>query len=313
VTQLLVRQYLQQAEMTLSDTVTFSGKGLFSGDECRLLLHPAEAGTGIEALFGNIAVPCTVGSILEEGSHTTTIGSHGVELRSVEHLLAALYFCGISNCIIEVAKGNEVPNDGSGACSEYVSEILRVGAVKQYSHTLGLSPASRRWFRWNGSTAVVEPKTPGDVSGTFQVQVFISFAPPVGRQAVGWRSGIGEMNDYFKFTEARSFLRRPLNYMWPEGVDHWTYLHDSIRGLPISKSELRLMAFEDNDWLIPPRYEYEAAWHKLVDLVGDLSLIGGRFCGKLKVWKPGHAFNHRLVHWLIGGYRSEMPITARLD
>jgi UDP-3-O-[3-hydroxymyristoyl] N-acetylglucosamine deacetylase len=227
--------------------------------------------------------------------------------------LAALYFCGVTNCLIEILNGIEIPNDGSGACGQYVTKILQTGLEKQDAPLWSLSPVSRDRFSWDDSSATVEPRADDDSAG-LTVNVIISFAFPIGRQLAVWSSRAGEVpDDGAKFVEARTFLRRDLSYTWPNGVDHWNYLHDSIRGLPASKVELRLMAFDDGEWIVAPRYECEAAWHKLVDLVGDLSLIGGRLVGSIAVYKPGHAYNHRLVRWLQGTYRDAMPISARLD
>lgn len=301
-------------ETTLRDSIRFTGKGLFSGDECQIILHPAEARTGLVLRIGNATIPCAADYLVAEDVHTTTLGSGDVRFRSIEHLLSALYFCNVTNCVIEILSGYELPTDGSGACDEYVAEISRVGLETQKSSTRPLVVVSPGQFSWNTSVAKIAPADLNDQSSCLKLRVKISFPNPIGEQSVYW-CGDPESPNYHKneFTQARSFLREDLAHELPGGTDYWTCVHKSIRGLPASKSELLLMAFEDSKWLVAPRFDNEPAWHKLVDLVGDLTLLGTRLCGELTVYKPGHAYNHRLLQWLGGRYDHTMPVTAALD
>jgi UDP-3-O-[3-hydroxymyristoyl] N-acetylglucosamine deacetylase len=308
--------YLPWPETTLRQNVTFTGPGLFSGAACAIRLHPAPARAGIVLRMGDVTIPCTAGYITEDPSHTTTLGAGGTRIRCVEHLLAALYFCGIANCVIEVLRGTEIPGDGSGACAEYISGIEAGGRESQESALLSLAAAAPRKFSWNGSAAVIRPPAAGTAGqpGSLRVRVDISFPPPVGRQQAQWSSRAGEPPpDNPEFSGARTFLRDDLAGRAADGRDHWTALRETIRGLPEAKPDLRLLAFEHGAWLTEPRHASEAAWHKLVDFVGDLSLLGGRLVGDVSVSRPGHAYNHRLVRWLSGSYRDDMPVTARLD
>jgi UDP-3-O-[3-hydroxymyristoyl] N-acetylglucosamine deacetylase len=317
--QRLSGSHLDVPETTLQGDVTLAGLGLFSGAACLIRLHPAADRTGIVLRAGDATIPCTADHITRDASHTTTLGAPGVRIRCVEHLLASLYFCGVTNCVIEVLTGTEIPGDGSGACAEYISAILAAGLEKQDSAMLSLAVTAPQRFSWNGSAATIGPsaEAAADQPGSLRVRVGIAFPPPVGRQQAEWRSRAGKSPRgharHAEFSSARTFLRDDLADQVADGRDYWTYLHDSIRGLPDSRAGLRLMAFENGEWLAPPRHASEAAWHKLVDLVGDLSLLGGRLVGDVRVDRPGHAYNHRLVRWLSGSYREDMPVTARLD
>ena len=308
------QQELSVLETTLGNSIEFHGTGLFTNEECRIRLHPAKPRSGIVLRHRGTIIPCTADYLVKETVHTTALGVGGIRFRAIEHLLSALYFCNVINCVIETVSGDELPGDGSGACKEYVEQIRRVGIEDQDLPISGLVVLSDGKFSWGNSVASIAPSLTNDKFPLLKLDVSISFPEPIGEESVDWCSDAASLEYHpEQYTEARGFLRRDLSYMWPNGLDHWTYLHDSIRGLPADKSDLKLMAFEDGRWLVAPRVHNEPAWHKLMDFVGDLALLGTRLCGQITVRKPGHAYNHRLLHWLKGSYDKNMPVTARLD
>jgi UDP-3-O-[3-hydroxymyristoyl] N-acetylglucosamine deacetylase len=301
-----------EEQRTLADVVNLTGTGTFTGLPCEMRLHPAPADTGIVVVTDGTEIPCTFEYLMREEAHTTSIGKDGLVVRSLEHLLSTLYFYHIDNCLIETLVGNEVPNSTGGSAFEYSEAIAAAGYRK-------LGQPVREWrivrpdaFSWFDSTITVEPLLEGEVG--LSVDVTIQFPLPIGIQRAQWctpeESGSGDPS---KFARARSFLRRDLDYVWPDGRNHWTTLHDSIRGLPERLEDLKQVAYKAGEWFVPPTFPDEPAWHKLMDSLGDFSLIGGRLQGRLKIFRPGHAFNHRALQWLLGTYDPEMPITARLD
>jgi len=300
-------------ERTIAGPADIRGFGPFSGAECFVRLLPSPKGSGIVVRRHNIDIPCTLDYLAPDSVHSTSIASKGISFRAVEHLLSALYVCGVNNCVIESIQGPELPGEGSGACLFYAEVINAKGIVD-----LGIGePADeverQGSFSWNSSHAAVAPPSDPTIP-CLELIVDIDFPDPIGQQTVMWSDNPQSPNYLpHSFMGARSFIRRDLTFRWPDGRDHWTVVKERIVGLPSKVSELKLMAFANGDWVVPPQFGNEPAWHKLVDLAADLTLIGRRLVGQLRVTRPGHAFNHRLAHWLCGSYESSMPITARLD
>lgn len=297
---------------TIASEVDLKGIGQFSGQMCHVRLHPNLAGTGILARQAGIQIPCTTASLATESNHATSLAASSVRLRAVEHLLSALSYCGVNNCIIEPLEGTEIPNRSGGSCLEYVNAIT----------SAGITDIAGRWpvaviqrtasFSWESSSAIVSP--PRDESLYLRVTVEISFPAPIGDQTVTWSSDPASPNHHsVRYTHARSFLRRDLSHRWPDGRDHWTTLHDTIRGLPAEIAGLKHLAFDLGEWVNGPSFDDEPAWHKLMDLAGDMTLLGTPLAGRVHVTRPGHAFNHRFIRWLQGSYQADMPVTARLD
>jgi UDP-3-O-acyl-N-acetylglucosamine deacetylase len=230
-------------------------------------------------------------------------------VRAIEHLMSALYLHRVDNCVIEVIKGSEIPNRRGGSCLEYSEAIVSVGIAEQHLASEVCAVAASDDFTWEDSRASALPG-----GADLMLAVEISFPSPIGRQSVVWNSDLASSDHNFaKYTRARSFFRRDLSYTWPDGRNHWETVHDTFRGLPATAEDLTLLAFDRGTWLTEPEYDDEPAWHKLMDLVGDIGLLGARLAGRITVTRPGHAFNHRLLHWLAGTYRPDMPVTARLD
>jgi UDP-3-O-[3-hydroxymyristoyl] N-acetylglucosamine deacetylase len=301
-------------QKTLADSFTISGKGTFTGLPCQMQLHPAPANTGITIITDGVTIPCNYEFLLKEQVHTTSFTREGLIVRSLEHLLSSLYLHQIDNCIIETVIGNEVPNNTGGSAIEYAEAIAESGYEELGEPVRAWQIVADGTFRWEDSVVRVEP--PFQMNPELSVDITVDFPLPIGVQQAQWCDtprNDANSPDGRKYVRARSFLRRDLDYVWPDGRNHWTVLHDSILGLPKKVEDLKQVAFNMGSWVVEPYFPDEPVWHKMMDCVGDLSLIGGRLYGKVTISRPGHAFNHRVLPWLLGKYRPEIPITARLD
>ena len=282
---------------TLHQPVTLSGKGLHTGADITATLLPASEGTGI--CFRRVDLPdrpcyealadyvggTTRGTVLEKGAWRVS---------TVEHLMAALYALGVTNCIVEV-NGAEVPIlDGSAR--PWLEAIRQAGIDEQ------TAPA-REWivtrslvfYNGKGSSLYVEP------AEQYSVEVFVNYHSPV----LGKQSAV--LNDLKDFAQdiaaARTFcfLRevRPLLELglirggdlqnalviYDKRIWQWSMnrLARKLNQPPIDASQL--------GYLSPLHYENEPARHKLLDLIGDMALSGVRIRGRLIATCPGHAFN----------------------
>ena len=266
---------------TLADEFTCVGRGLHGGHPVGMRLRPAPPGTGIRFLrmdvdAGQRVVTAHWRNVVESELCTVIANEHGVTVRTVEHLLAALRGCEIDNAVIEL-DGPEVPiMDGSAA--PFVSLLRRIGAVRQPAVRRALLVRQPVTVSHGDRYAMLLP----DTRARFTVE--IDFPNPViGHQ----RYSLALDPDAFarEIAAARTF-----------GFAH--ELHAlRARGLAAGGS-LRSAILIDEQRVVNEeglRFPDEFVRHKLLDCVGDLSLLGMPVIGHLVAYKPGHQLCHRLL------------------
>ena len=264
---------------TINSELTFSGVGLHTGQQCRVVLCPAPAGTGI--VLRNSQCPAllaSVDNVLATNLCTVLGDAPDNKIMTVEHLLAALFGLGIDDLMIAV-EGGEIPIlDGSAL--PFVDKIRACGlrqlpAVRQHYGV-------RQPLRYQQGNSCIE-LTPAD-SLSFHCQ--ISFDNPViGTQEVSFRYG---HDDFSTLSQARTFCRlTDVATMRSKGLARGGSLHNAV---VVSDSEI-----------INPeglRIEREFARHKLLDFFGDLALLGRCVIGKFTLCQPGHDVNTAFVKQL---------------
>ncbi|MBM6595905.1 UDP-3-O-acyl-N-acetylglucosamine deacetylase [Microvirga pudoricolor] len=273
-------------QTTLRAAATLSGIGVHSGDEVRLILHPAEANHGIAFLRTNLAGGhdrlidarhlavtatelCTVIGDRESGAVAT-----------IEHLMAALAGLGVDNVLVEI-DGPEVPIlDGSSA--PFIDAIDSVGLV-----SLG---ASRRYLKVLKPVRVTQGKAFAELLPNergFKLDVEIDFPTPViGRQ----RKAIDLTPQVFRkeISRARTFgFMRDVEKLWGAGFALGASLENTV-------------AIGDDGVLNPEglRYADEFVRHKILDAVGDLSLGGLPIQGAYRSYCGGHRMNFLVLEAL---------------
>ena len=118
---------------------------------------------------------------------------------------------------------------------------------------------------------------------------------------------------------ARTFLRTDIGHLInfnpyliddfnENGEVFWEYIIKAIRGLPIDPLHSDVLCYQDNEWIKSPRMHDEPVRHKILDVIGDLSLLNQRLQGKFTFVFPGHNFNQALCSKLYY-YKKEMQIT----
>nr|C6E4T9.1 RecName: Full=UDP-3-O-acyl-N-acetylglucosamine deacetylase; Short=UDP-3-O-acyl-GlcNAc deacetylase; AltName: Full=UDP-3-O-[R-3-hydroxymyristoyl]-N-acetylglucosamine deacetylase [Geobacter sp. M21] len=270
-------------QQTLGNKATFSGIGLHTGKTITLTLRPAEAGTGI--VFHRVDLSPAV-SIEAHASNvvntrlSTTIGRGDASVSTIEHLMAALYGCGIDNAHVDI-DGPEVPiMDGSAA--PFVAAIAKAG-VK-------MSGKARKYLVVKKPVTVVD----GDKKATiipsrhYKISFDMQFAHPAVKSQFrslefSQESFIGD------FAAARTFgFLAEVEMM-------------KSHGLALGGSLENAVVIGDNGVINPEglRFQDEFVRHKILDSVGDLSLAGHRLIGHVKATKSGHDLNHKLVTELL--------------
>lgn len=257
-------------QSTLRQDVSFEGIGIHTGAKCSLLIHPAEAGSGIVFLRDRVRIPATPSHVVDTSSRGTTLGLNGTKVVCIEHLLAALAGLGIDNIVCEVI-GPELPAlDGSARV--YVESFNNTGLLNQ--------GRERTEYRIEQLECVSrgDAVLTGSPSDSFQAGFLLRYDNPMIGMSTRQFSG-GSDAFVADLASARTFG------LWSEA--------EQLRaaGLALGASEENaLIVYEDR---VRPalRFPDEFVRHKLLDMLGDLALTGGAIHGTLFGVATGHWAN----------------------
>jgi UDP-3-O-[3-hydroxymyristoyl] N-acetylglucosamine deacetylase len=246
-------------------------------------LAPAPADSGISFVRSDLSPQVEIPALAEHVVDTmlnTSLGVAGARIGTVEHLLAALFGCGVDNARVEV-EGPEVPIlDGS--CAPWVSLIHDAG-VRELR-------ANRRFLLLRKPIVVQDGDKRAKLSPArkFSISYTIDFKHPL----------ISDQTMRLDFCD-RSFhkeIARARTFGFKRDVER---MHRA--GLALGGSLENAVVVDDFNILNPDglRYPDEFVRHKILDAVGDLSLIGMPVIGHFSAVKSGHALNHQLVRKLL--------------
>jgi UDP-3-O-[3-hydroxymyristoyl] N-acetylglucosamine deacetylase len=253
------------------------GVGIHTGVECEVRVSPAERGQGI--VFETPAGPVTarVETIDRASTRATDLRCRdGARVRTVEHLLAALAWCGVTDAKIAV-DGVEIPIlDGSAG--PWIASLLAAGATAG-PRFVGLTEPIE--VELDSALARLTPLEP-DGQPVYRVELRFDGAP-IGPPAVEFRP----MTDDFaaRVAPARTFaLERDIEAIRDAGLGRGGCFENAL-------------IIGDGGVLNPcgARFPDEPARHKLLDAIGDLSLLGGLPWARLEAVEPGHRVMHELV------------------
>lgn len=262
------------AQATLAGPWRFEGVGLHTGRHASVEVTPSRADTGIVFALrapkggATVDVPALAEHVVET-SRATVIGRDGASVSTTEHLLSALFACGVSNARIAV-DGPEIPI-GDGSASAFVDAVDRVGTIEQS----GVRPvlALREPHVWrDGDRMVVALPAP-----SFRVRFVADFDAPIGTQYFD-----GEV-------DARAYRDEIA------GARTFGYLHEvqalRARGLALGGSLENALVFAPEGPLQPLRWPDEVVRHKVLDLIGDFALLGAWPRFEIVAFKSGHAMH----------------------
>ena len=271
-----------ESQQTLAASAGFTGTSLHTGEKVSLKLHPAPPDHGIKFRRKDLSDEPTIDARIENlktVDRATTIGEGAVRVHTVEHILSALAAMGVDNAVIEM-DANEPPI-GDGSAQPYVDLIKRAGLTTQ--------EAPRRFFD------VREPMYIESKGGSFLVLL------PDSKFRVSCTQA-GPNNRFSQFLSVEvspSVYERDIaparTFVYYEEVEQ---LMDKnlIKGGSLENA----IVIRDNSVLSkePMRFEDEFVRHKILDIIGDLALVGPRIRGHLIAVKPGHAVNSELARAL---------------
>jgi UDP-3-O-[3-hydroxymyristoyl] N-acetylglucosamine deacetylase len=258
-------------QATLRDAFQFEGIGLHTGAHAAIEVQPADPDDGISFVLGRTHVPATAEYVLDT-SRATVLGRDGSSVSTTEHLLSALFAMGVTNAEIHV-DGPEIPA-ADGCAAGFVAAITRCGIEEQPRSRAILRLEEPVFVRSRDRMIALLP------SPTFRVRFVADFPAPVGTQY--FEGEIDEASYRGEISAARTFA----------------FLHEiealHARGLGRGGSADNALIFAPDGPLQPLRWPDEAVRHKVLDLIGDLALLGAWPQCEVVAIKSGHEL-HALV------------------
>jgi UDP-3-O-[3-hydroxymyristoyl] N-acetylglucosamine deacetylase/3-hydroxyacyl-[acyl-carrier-protein] dehydratase len=275
-----MRSVLQQ--QTFNRPASFSGMGLHSGNRVNMTFLPAPANTGIRFrrvdLEGKPEVEARVENV-SETNRSTTIAKGNMKIQTVEHVLAALAGFGIDNAIIEL-DANEPPI-ADGSAREFCKMVHTAGIVQQGEKVEPFVVAEP-----------MEVKVGETVMTLFPDEGFRITCTSAGKK--------GRFTQFFSTEVTPATWERELSHA--RTFCFYEEIEFLIKNGLIKGGSLENAVVIRDDAVLttePMRYSEEFVRHKMLDIVGDLSLLGRPIRGHVIAVKPGHAGNCELVRQII--------------
>jgi len=265
-------------QQTLNRPATFSGAGLHSGNPVTMTFLPAPANSGIRFrrtdLEGKPEIEARVEHVIEN-NRSTTLAKGNTRIHTVEHVLATFAGYGISNAVVEL-DANEPPI-ADGSAREYCKMIQAAGIVAQDERREVYAVSAPLELEMGETLMTVFPDegfkiscTSADKQGRFTQFYTVELSPRT------WERDIAHARTFCFYEE--------IEYLIKNGLIKGGSLENAvvIRDDAVLTTE-------------PLRYAEEFVRHKILDIVGDLSLLGRPILGHVIAVKPGHAANCELV------------------
>lgn len=270
------RGFVGARQTTLNSEIILTGIGVHSGAPVSLVLHPADANTGIRFLITDGRdIKADIAADYKAISNVTlctVLSNHKEHVATVEHLLAALHGLSIDNVIVEI-DGNEIPiMDGSAA--PFVDAIDEIG-IKELN-------TPRRFIKVLKTIRLEDGQSWGELSpfNGFKLDVEIDFdADLIGKQRYSIDMNPGNFRK--ELSRARTFgFMSDVKKLWAAGRALGASLENTI-------------ALGDDRIINPEglRFENEFVRHKTLDAVGDLALAGAPLLGAFRSSRGGHRLN----------------------
>ena len=261
-----------QPQRTIRTSSVMYGLGLHSGGRTGMALQPLPPDSGIHFLTlpGSTVIPAHISSVADT-EYATTLTGGGESVRTVEHLLSVLHAYGICNLLVKVH--GEIPVlDGSAV--EFCRHIDEIGVLDQDAARREIV-IDRRYEVAGGSgkSLVVEP------ADEFSVSYLLRYPPPIGEQFLEFT--LSSPEDYRdRIAPARTFgFMRDLKMINELGLGSGGRLDNFI------------LVGEDEVVNTALRFPDEFVRHKILDIIGDLYLLGYRMRGRVTAQLTGHRDN----------------------
>ena len=293
-----------QKQKTLASEFSLQGKGLHTGLDIHITFKPAPENHGYQIRRTDLEGAPIVEALAENVINTqrgTVVGKKDVQISTIEHAMAALYAWEVDNCLIEVDAPEFPILDGSA--HPFSEGIRSVGLTEQN--------APRDYYIVRHKMEVKDEKTGSSLTilpdDRFSMNVLIDFDSPVLSNQYATLSDLSQFADEIAASRTFVFVRE-IEMLLQNGLIKGGDLDNAIviydREMPQAEldhiaDELGLphksvceLGYVNNK---PLAYANEPARHKLLDVIGDLALIGKPIKGHIIATRPGHKINNQLA------------------
>jgi UDP-3-O-[3-hydroxymyristoyl] N-acetylglucosamine deacetylase/3-hydroxyacyl-[acyl-carrier-protein] dehydratase len=260
------------------------GRGLFGGKDAKVVLRPAPADSGVVFVRTDVPEAVRIRAVapnLAERSRRTTIKKGSISIETVEHCLAAIIAMDVDNVTVEV-NGSELPAPDC-SCAEYFKALKRAGVVEQQVRRKEFVISEPISISAGDASIYALPYPDGGLNITYDLDY--GGYTGIGRQIFSCRltpesfeKNLASARTFLLEAEARQFQARGMG------------THVSPRDILVINSDGPVK----NSYRFPD----ECVRHKIVDLIGDLALVGRAVRGRIVAYKSGHSLNQILVRKL---------------
>jgi UDP-3-O-[3-hydroxymyristoyl] N-acetylglucosamine deacetylase/3-hydroxyacyl-[acyl-carrier-protein] dehydratase len=305
------QRFNPQKQHTIAAEACISGEGLHTGIHADLKLIPESPGFGF--YFQRIDLPgqpviAADCDLVSDTFRCTTLSDHGASISTVEHILASLVGSGIDNCLIQVS-GPEVPII-DGSCQSFVKLLEQAGLVEQN--------APKIWYELDSGISQYYPEKNVHMvalpSEEYSISISVDFKSKILGEQCATLESIRDFNK--EIAPCRTYcLVHEIEDLIDRNLLKGDILKNAILIIdkPISETEMmriqkkfHIKDFEvkDGGYLnnLELRFDNEIARHKLMDVIGDLALIGFSINAKITGSRPGHSTNvefaKKLKHYI---------------
>ncbi len=287
-------------QCTIKEEVSLKGRGLFTSEPAEVRFKPAPANNGVVFVRVDQGAPVRIPvkpENITRRPRRTSLRNGTVAVETVEHCLAAVSGLGIDNVEIEIT-GPELPGlDGS--CFPFVELLQKAGLVEQNVPSPVFTITEPITVREGDAMIAALPGEKAELSILYDLDY--SQHGPIGRQVLAITL---TPDDFVKqLAPARTFLLETEAQM----------LRDNGYGRHLTYQDI-LVLNDDGPIENELRFPDECVRHKVVDLIGDLALLGRRVLGRIVCYKSGHSLNQALVKKFAAQIRREelaRKITAK--
>ncbi len=284
---------LFQHQATIEHAVTVEGFGYWSGRDIRVQFRPALVNSGIvfyrEDIAGSPAIPANV-ACQTDAPLRTSLGSNNCEVEMVEHIMSALAGMKINNCQVWVS-GREMPGlDGS--CLDFVKALESAERVEQDLAVKQLVVNAK--IRVENNNGWIEATPASERQSSLKYSLDFCNEPAIGKQVFEFNPSTQDFAT--EVAPARTF------------ITHAVAEELKSKGMGSRVTYSDLLVFDQQGPIQNQlRFENECARHKLLDLVGDLSLAGFDIIANIHSCRGGHSLNAQLVRQLLKHAEIQVP------
>ena len=289
-----------QKQKTLATSFSMQGKGLHTGLDIQITFHPAPENHGYKIKRVDLEGEPVIDAVAENVAGTqrgTVLSKNGIQVSTIEHAMAALYAYEIDNCLIEVNAPEFPILDGSSRF--FSEEIQKAGVVEQNApkdyyivkHKIEVKDEE------TGSSLIILP------DDKFSVNVLISFNSPVLSNQFATLNDLSEFPTELAASRTFVFVREvemllQNNLIKGGDLDNAIVIYDQKVSQEVLDNLADKLSIPHKDVQDLGYINNEPARHKLIDVIGDLALIGKPIRGRVIATRPGHKINNQLARMI---------------